>query len=893
MTQPITAPHDLTIWRNDDYYEYPIRVVGRDLTNIALAMEVRLGGDVPGPAIIALDKVVPNVGGAGYETEGVQFRGVSVVDGVEVSDVRIRMHRGTLQALPYFGEVGDPAEFEYALVIGGRTRLSGRVILPAHPYRSDSAPASRASGYGSRSAARAASPDAGATLTISQDGGATVVIDGADLIGGLREGAELARDEAVAAAAEAVIALDNLSEDAIEFIGRPGGVALVDGTPKGTGAVYWHDAVDHPGTLEALDVFNKGAGTVRVAAYRGTPSGLTRIALATVTAPGGNVMRTLTLSSPIAVLPGDILALQPTDGTLTVNEVQSGDAGYTYSFPDLPETISLDAPTTNGQMQVRWRVRYREQVVTAEKFAELSAVKILSARAVALSSAANPRGYVEWTTSGQPTAHTVKWGSRTVTLGGDARRMEFPSNSLAQPFAFVGNSLTDSTDVTDRWSQVLAARYGQPFVSVARYSSDGRMVYRTGAKPIVLTLAGTLPATGTVAVTQINGAPIDGNNPAAFLTTGDAGLTTGMSMGGYVERNGVTRRVTVSAPNAASFAYRVALAPGETAITFDGPVTFTPDFALAAPGRTAVVWMGNNFFFSGVANEYGDHTNPGMWVDLKLIVSFLQARGCRVLLLPVIPAANWTERGPGTSYDAHLAANARTEALFPGLMARHADGRTLLQFLQSRNDGSANDLADVAAGFTPRSLRRNGDLLHLNTAGDLAVADFVDSALQAQALPDLVTQTTDFTITAIGAGDKPASTAVVRVARDAVVAELTDAIGTIAKEAVYRPTIAAAIADFEVGTFFTSRDLDGVTAHAGIKWQYKVTDTPPYWSDEGAWTDTDAAELGLGAYVGTTPEGLPVSIEQAAAIADAVSEVREAPTVPTFASNINAAGRTF
>ncbi|MFZ3482224.1 hypothetical protein, partial [Sphingomonas sp. 3-13AW] len=297
------------------------------------------------------------------------------------------------------------------------------------------------------------------------------------------------------------------------------------------------------------------------------------------------------------------------------------------------------------------------------------AVKILSPRAVALSSAANPRGYVEWSTAGQPTSHVVSWGGRAITLDGQARRMDFPSYSLDQPFAFIGNSLSDPTDVTDRWPQVLAARYGQPFTSVARYSSDARMVYRSGAKPIELTLAGALPASGSVAVTRINGAPIDGNNPAAILTTGDAGLTTGMTMSGVVARNGVSRRVTVSAPNGASFAYRLTQEPGQSAVTFDGPATFVPDFALSVASRTAVVWIGNNYFYSGVPNAYGDHTNPQMWVDLALIVGFLQARGCRVLLLPILPNADWTERGPGTSYDAHVAGNVRTDALFPGLVA--------------------------------------------------------------------------------------------------------------------------------------------------------------------------------------------------------------------------------
>lgn len=206
MTQPMTARHDLTIWRNDDYYEYPIRVVGLDLTNIALAMEVRLGGDVTGAPLIALAKVTDGQNGATFETQGIHVRGVSVVDGVEVTDIRIRMDRGTLQALPYSGERGDAAEFEYVFVIGGQSRLRGLVILPAHAYRSDAAPANRPSSYGGGYGRQEGAPDAGATLTVSLEGGVTVIVDGAGLVSenaGNSEASAL-RSEAAAGRSEAI-----------------------------------------------------------------------------------------------------------------------------------------------------------------------------------------------------------------------------------------------------------------------------------------------------------------------------------------------------------------------------------------------------------------------------------------------------------------------------------------------------------------------------------------------------------------------------------------------------------------------------------------------------------------------------------------------------------------
>jgi hypothetical protein len=56
-----------------------------------------------------------------------------------------------------------------------------------------------------------------------------------------------------------------------------------------------------------------------------------------------------------------------------------------------------------------------------------------------------------------------------------------------------------------------------------------------------------------------------------------------------------------------------------------------------------------------------------------------------------------------------------------------------LPALQAANDGSANDLADVAAGYTPRSLRYDGghitDVLNSNGFSGIGV---VASLMQAK-----------------------------------------------------------------------------------------------------------------------------------------------------------------
>lgn len=184
MPQPTTARLDLPVWRNDDVYEFPLRVVGLDLSGdpgVSLAMQVRLGPDTPGAPLIDLTKVTNG------NAEGLRVAGVTQLDDLPVSDVRIRINKSTRQALPYAGEMGDATPLSYALLIGGRTRLIGFMNLLAHTYGSNNAPTNRPAGYGSASGA---APAGGATLTISQDGGATLVIDGADLAAGIAEQAK-------------------------------------------------------------------------------------------------------------------------------------------------------------------------------------------------------------------------------------------------------------------------------------------------------------------------------------------------------------------------------------------------------------------------------------------------------------------------------------------------------------------------------------------------------------------------------------------------------------------------------------------------------------------------------------------------------------------------------
>ncbi|MEP9401851.1 hypothetical protein [Sphingomonas sp. VNH70] len=191
-----TATLPLTVWRNDDVCELVLRVRGVDLTDIALAMQIRMHGDASGPALIDLAKVTNG------NAEGLRVAAVAIEGGIPVSDLRVRLNKSSRQALPYMGEAGDPAAFEYALLIGGRTRLVGSITVPAHAYGSDSAPAARPVSW--RGAAPALDmPIAGATVTIGADQVVELQIDGADQIGAAILSAQGEADRATVAATDA------------------------------------------------------------------------------------------------------------------------------------------------------------------------------------------------------------------------------------------------------------------------------------------------------------------------------------------------------------------------------------------------------------------------------------------------------------------------------------------------------------------------------------------------------------------------------------------------------------------------------------------------------------------------------------------------------------------
>lgn len=86
----------------------------------------------------------------------------------------------------------------------------------------------------------------------------------------------------------------------------------------------------------------------------------------------------------------------------------------------------------------------------------------------------------------------------------------------------------------------------------------------------------------------------------------------------------------------------------------------------------------------------------------------------RVWFEEILPTSDGTE-DTGTSGRATL--DATNAAILAALGNRFIPR---LSYLQSQNDGSANDLADVAAGRVPRSLHVAGDNFHMSRPGNFA-----------------------------------------------------------------------------------------------------------------------------------------------------------------------------
>lgn len=204
------------------------------------------------------------------------------------------------------------------------------------------------------------------------------------------------------------------------------------------------------------------------------------------------------------------------------------------------------------------------------------------------------------------------------------------------------------------------------------------IVARAGGLALTVTVSGnSIPASGGVAVTAKN-----------INVLYRAGVFTGTILGSIA---GVPGTMSTDASGNWTFTR-----------TASGSVTAVPAGSVFTLDK-AVAFKNYNMWLQAGRNDVPDFVT--IKANIAAQIAYIGHLNYRVL--SVLPSAN---DGPSV-ITAIQAGNADLAATYG---SRFVDTITPLQ---AANDGSANDLADVAAGYTPRSLRKSGDPLHLEGRG--------------------------------------------------------------------------------------------------------------------------------------------------------------------------------
>ncbi len=178
-----------------------VRIVGLDLTGVAMRAQVRLAGDTPGAPAVDLQTVTNG------NAEGLRLTQVTVAGGVPTSVVEIVINEATMKSLPYAGEIGDATHlaWDWQATLAGRKQRIAKgpfVVAGDGVTGADNAPADRAQGW-SHSLSQTGGMRVGATLTFGAEV-TEISIDGAGLVAPL---VEQATDAAQQASTEAALAM--------------------------------------------------------------------------------------------------------------------------------------------------------------------------------------------------------------------------------------------------------------------------------------------------------------------------------------------------------------------------------------------------------------------------------------------------------------------------------------------------------------------------------------------------------------------------------------------------------------------------------------------------------------------------------------------------------------
>ncbi|WP_179505658.1 MULTISPECIES: hypothetical protein [unclassified Sphingomonas] len=283
----------------------------------------------------------------------------------------------------------------------------------------------------------------------------------------------------------------------------------------------------------------------------------------------------------------------------------------------------------------------------------------------------------------------------------------------------IGDSLTymgGSDGTNSAYWQLTAALLGAGWTSqgfgISGQTQD-QIAARWGVLPIYVTLTGnTLPASGPVIVTAINQNPISGQIHYAIH--------------GRLGPNGPYAKLQRDGDEGTSSNYILTQDAGGGAVAIPPGTQFIPDSAYWGSSTALIPYP-----YDGIFVAWMGRNNPGnafSIVDRVQRVLATQKTLTRRFIVPLILPGVGDETGTSTRAVIE-ASNAAIKAAFPNNWV------DFLPALQGGSNGSAQDIADVANGLIPSSLRLKDsdgvtiDFLHPNAAG---------RAIEAQVLRDFI-----------------------------------------------------------------------------------------------------------------------------------------------------------